>query len=196
MRLEEDFVLQLPFLLPEDGYSCDIVRGVPGGLVDFVAPLQQVGLCGMTPQPTSSGFWTIYMDNLDMTPLMSSPAPSDVSSSQQLPNSGQQQQLQQQQPEVQLIRLTKANSGMGLSIVAAKGVGKDKLGIYIKAVVEGGAAFHDGSLQAGDQLLKVDGQSLVGITQERAADIMMHTGQIVELEVAKQVSGHWSFVEE
>ena len=42
MRLEEDFVLQLPFLLPEDGYSCDIVRGVPGGLVDFVAPLQRV----------------------------------------------------------------------------------------------------------------------------------------------------------
>ena len=82
MRLEEDFVLQLPFLLPEDGYSCDIVRGVPGGLVDFVTPLQQVGLCAMTPQPTSSGFWTIYMDNLDMTPVMSSPAPSDVSSNQ------------------------------------------------------------------------------------------------------------------
>ena len=146
----------------------------------------------MTPQPTSSGFWTIYMDNLDMTPVMSSPAPSDVSSNQpqqqqqqQQPNGGQQQQLQ---PEVQLIRLTKANSGMGLSIVAAKGVGKDKLGIYIKAVVEGGAAFHDGRLMAGDQLLKVDGKSLVGITQERAADIMMHTGQVVELEVAKQVS--------
>ena len=54
--------------------------------------------------------------------------------------------------------------------------------------MEGGAAFHDGRLQAGDQLLKVDGKSLVGITQERAADIMMHTGQIVDLEVAKQVS--------
>ena len=53
--------------------------------------------------------------------------------------------------------------------------------------MEGGAAFHDGRLQAGDQLLKVDGKSLVGITQERAADIMMHTGQVVELEVAKQV---------
>ena len=36
------------------------------------------------------------------------------------------------------------------------------------------------------QLLRVDGQSLVGITQERAAEIMMHTGQVVELEVAKQ----------
>ena len=70
----------------------------------------------------------------------------------QQPNGGGQQQ---QQPEVQLIRLTKANSGMGLSIVAAKGVGKDKLGIYIKAVVEGGAAFHDGRLQAGDQVKAV-----------------------------------------
>ena len=36
------------------------------------------------------------------------------------------------------------------------------------------------------QLLRVDGQSLVGITQERAAEIMMHTGQVVDLEVAKQ----------
>ena len=28
VTLEEDWVLQLPFLLPEDNYSCDIVRGV------------------------------------------------------------------------------------------------------------------------------------------------------------------------
>ena len=75
---------------------------------------------------------------------------------------------------------------MGLSIVAAKGVGKDKLGIYVKAVVENGAAFHDGRLQPSDQLLSVDGKSLVGITQDKAAEIMMHTGPVVELEVAKQ----------
>merc|ERR1711892_569381 len=90
-----------------------------------------------------------------------------------------------QEPEVATIRLSKTN-GMGLSIVAAKGVGKEKLGIYIKAVVEGGAAWQDGSLQAGDQLLAVDGQSLVGITQERAAEIMTRTGPVVTLEVAKQ----------
>ena len=107
---------------------------------------------------------------------------------------GHQQQQQQQmpqmmknEPEVQVIKLQKShNSGMGLSIVAAKGVGKDRLGIYIKAVVDDGAAFHDGRLQAGDQLLKVDGHSLVGITQERAAEIMVKTGQVVELEVGKQ----------
>ena len=41
---------------------------------------------------------------------------------------------------------------MGLSIVAAKGVGKDKLGIYVKAVVDNGAAHHDGKLK----LFKLD----------------------------------------
>ena len=55
VRLEEDYVLMLPFLLPEDGYSCDIVKGVPGGLTEFIAPLQRGGLCVMTPQPTSLG---------------------------------------------------------------------------------------------------------------------------------------------
>ena len=115
-------------------------------------------------------------------------------------------QQQQPEPEIQAIRLKKANGGMGLSIVAAKGIGKDKLGIYVKAVVDNGAAYHDGRLQPGDQvivyifclhilftyfvyifclhilqLLKVDGTSLVGITQEKAAEIMMHTGQAVEV---------------
>ena len=90
-----------------------------------------------------------------------------------------------EEPEIHSIRLSKTN-GMGLSIVAAKGVGQDRLGIYIKAVVEGGAAWQDGRLGAGDQLLMVDGQSLVGITQERAAEIMMRTGSVVTLEVARQ----------
>lgn len=61
VRLEEEPELALPFLLPEDGYSCEVVRGVPPGLVDFVAPLQHAGLCRLTAQPTSNGLWTVYM---------------------------------------------------------------------------------------------------------------------------------------
>lgn len=196
VMLEEDFVLMLPFLLPEDGYSCEVVRGVPGGLSEFIGPLQRAGLCIMTPQPTSLGYWTIYMDILSGPPMGaggSQRSPSEMSFDQHPAQIQHLQQMQHQrhlngsqEPEIMNIKLIKANGGMGLSIVAAKGVGKDKLGIYIKAVVENGAAFHDGRLQPGDQLLKVDGTSLVGITQERAAEIMMHTGQIVELEVAKQ----------
>lgn len=68
VRLEEETDLQLPFLLPEDGYSCDIVRGVPSGLAEFLNPLQHAGLCNMNPQPTSSGYWTIYMHEADTRP--------------------------------------------------------------------------------------------------------------------------------
>lgn len=61
VRLEEDPELALPFLLPEDGYSCEVVRGIPAGLVEFVGPLQHAGLCRLSAQPTSSGLWTVYM---------------------------------------------------------------------------------------------------------------------------------------
>lgn len=43
VQLEEDPDLQLPFLLPEDGYSCDVVRNLPNGLQDFLEPLLQRG---------------------------------------------------------------------------------------------------------------------------------------------------------
>lgn len=58
----------------------------------------------------------------------------------------------------------------------------------MQAVVKGGAAWHDGRLQAGDQILKVDDRGLVGITQERAAEIMIQTGQVVELVIAKRAA--------
>ena len=43
VRLEEDQDLHLPFLLPEDGYSCDTIRGIPNGLPEFMKPLQNQG---------------------------------------------------------------------------------------------------------------------------------------------------------
>lgn len=43
VQLEEDPDLQLPFLLPEDGYSCDVVRNVPNGFQEFLEPLCQRG---------------------------------------------------------------------------------------------------------------------------------------------------------
>ncbi|XP_043480029.1 afadin isoform X3 [Leptopilina heterotoma] len=179
IRLEEEPTLALALLLPEDGYSCEVIRGVPPGLAEFLLPLQRDGLCRMAPQLTSSGFWTIYM--IDHHNNFRSPSAMSNRSGN-FSHIGQNQG----QPEVQVIKLHKSTNGMGLSIVAAKGAGQDRLGIYIKSVVAGGAADTDGRLTAGDQLLKVDGQSLVGITQEKAAEYLVRTGPIVTLEVAKQ----------
>ncbi|KAJ8680884.1 hypothetical protein QAD02_016671 [Eretmocerus hayati] len=176
IRLEEEPTLNLALLLPEDGYSCEVIRGVPPGLAEFLAPLQRDGLCRMAAQPTSSGYWTIYMIDHFRSPSAMSNRSLGYPQVAQTPS----------QPEIQIIKLHKSSNGMGLSIVAAKGAGQEKLGIYIKSVVAGGAADADGRLSAGDQLLKVDGQSLVGITQEKAAEYLVRTGPIVTLEVAKQ----------
>ncbi|XP_058467035.1 afadin isoform X2 [Malaya genurostris] len=167
IRLEESPELPLALLLPDDGFSCDVVRGIPAGLVDFLSPFQMANMCRLASQPTSIGLWTVYMHQFNGR------SPSVMSS--KLP-----------QPEIQIIKLHKNANGMGLSIVAAKGAGQERLGIYIKSVVTGGAADLDGRLQAGDQLLEVDGQSLIGITQERAADHLVRTGPVVTLKVAKQ----------
>ncbi|XP_042528314.1 afadin isoform X5 [Dipodomys spectabilis] len=203
VQLEEDPDLQLPFLLPEDGYSCDVVRNIPNGLQEFLDPLCQRGFCRLIPHIRSPGTWTIYFEGADYE-------------SQIIRENTELAQPLRKEPEIITVTLKKQN-GMGLSIVAAKrichvcdtegrpskrkqelphvctlqdsmvqGAGQDKLGIYVKSVVKGGAADVDGRLAAGDQLLSVDGRSLVGLSQERAAELMTRTSSVVTLEVAKQ----------
>nr|XP_019567957.1 PREDICTED: afadin isoform X3 [Rhinolophus sinicus] len=172
VQLEEDPDLQLPFLLPEDGYSCDVVRNIPSGLQEFLDPLCQRGFCRLVPHARSPGTWTIHFEGADYE-------------SHLLHENTDLAQPLRKEPEVITVTLKKQN-GMGLSIVAAKGAGQDKLGIYVKSVVKGGAADVDGRLAAGDQLLSVDGRSLVGLSQERAAELMTRTSSVVTLEVAKQ----------
>ncbi|KFO37423.1 Afadin, partial [Fukomys damarensis] len=242
VQLEEDPDLQLPFLLPEDGYSCDVVRNIPNGLQEFLDPLCQralmfphpqrnkggvgrdeackamkdeergagagkgepmcaqeerkkgraavwscwsalapppnicsvvAGFCRLIPHTCSPGTWTIHFEG------------ADYESHLMRENTELASILRMKEPEIITVTLKKQN-GMGLSIVAAKGAGQDKLGIYIKSVVKGGAADVDGRLAAGDQLLSVDGRSLVGLSQERAAELMTRTSSVVTLEVAKQ----------
>lgn len=61
VRLEEPSELALALILPDDGYSCDVVRGIPVGLVDFLTPLQNMGMCRLAAPPNSIGLWTVYM---------------------------------------------------------------------------------------------------------------------------------------
>ncbi|XP_061899231.1 afadin isoform X2 [Entelurus aequoreus] len=160
VRLEESLHLHLPFLLPGGGHSCSSVTGIPPGFRDFLEPVSRRGLCSLAFQKHPEGDWTVFFTE-------SPPSPSLGARSVK-------------------VTLKKAlGSGVGVSIVAAKGAGQDHLGIYIKSIVKGGPADTSGQLTAGDQLLSVDGQSLLGLSQERAAAIMMQTGPMVTLQVAK-----------
>ncbi|XP_072767977.1 afadin [Nerophis lumbriciformis] len=163
VRLEESLHLHLPFLLPEGGHSCSSVTGIPPGFRDFLEPVSRRGLCSLAFRKHPEGDWTVFFT--ESTPSRETPS------------------LEARSVTVTLKKAL--GSGVGVSIVAAKGAGQDHLGIYIKSIVKGGPAETSGQLAAGDQLLSVDGQSLLGLSQERAAAIMMHTGPMVTLQVAK-----------
>lgn len=43
VRLEESLDLRLPLLLPEGGFSCDTMTGIPLGFLEFLEPVSQKG---------------------------------------------------------------------------------------------------------------------------------------------------------
>ncbi|XP_062273053.1 PDZ domain-containing protein 2 [Scomber scombrus] len=84
------------------------------------------------------------------------------------------------------MHLVKGQEGLGIQITGGRGSKRSPHGIIIAYIEEGGAIHRDGRLHAGDELLMVNGQSLVGLTHQEAVAILRSTTGLVQLVVASR----------
>ncbi|XP_041086144.1 syntaxin-binding protein 4 isoform X1 [Polyodon spathula] len=74
---------------------------------------------------------------------------------------------------VHSIDFTDCENGLGIKVIGGvKELTGEEHGVFVKRILPGGLASSDGHLQPGDQILEVNGESLIGVTSDRAVDIL------------------------
>ncbi|XP_069068427.1 partitioning defective 3 homolog [Pleurodeles waltl] len=71
------------------------------------------------------------------------------------------------------IEFNGCSNGLGIKVIGGiREFCGEEYGVYVKRILPGGVAYSDGRLQPGDQILEVNGDSLLGITNEQAVDLL------------------------
>ncbi|KAM9137576.1 PDZ domain-containing protein 2 isoform 2-T2 [Pangshura tecta] len=93
---------------------------------------------------------------------------------------------QQEGCHIWKMHMVKGTDGLGIQITGGRGSKRSPHGIIVAHVEEGGSAHRDGRLTAGDELLMINSQSLVGLSHQEAVAILRSATGLVELVVASR----------
>ncbi|OWF52879.1 syntaxin-binding protein 4-like [Mizuhopecten yessoensis] len=86
--------------------------------------------------------------------------------------------------DAELIVYKDCSKGLGIKICGGCSVdGRESNGIFVKRTLPGGLADIEGHLQQGDQILEVNGESLEGVTNERAVSILRQASASSKVEM-------------
>ncbi|KAJ8005587.1 hypothetical protein DPEC_G00119490 [Dallia pectoralis] len=91
------------------------------------------------------------------------------------------------------MHMLKTEEGLGIQITGGRGSKRSPHGIIVAHVEKGGATQRDGRLKPGDELLMINGQSLVGLSHSDAVAILRSTAGLVQLVVASREESEVDF---
>ncbi|XP_032887674.1 PDZ domain-containing protein 2 isoform X2 [Amblyraja radiata] len=91
------------------------------------------------------------------------------------------------------MHMVKGSDGLGIQITGGRGSKRSPHGIIITSVEEGGSAQRDGRLKSGDELLMINGHSLVGLSHQEAVALLRSAAGLVQLVVASRDESEINF---
>jgi len=87
------------------------------------------------------------------------------------------------------VELVKDKKGLGITIAGYVCEKEDISGIYVKSIAPDSAADLSGKIQLNDQIIEVDGISLLEFTNHEAVEVLRKTGKVVNLKLARFLKG-------
>ncbi|XP_017732713.1 PREDICTED: inaD-like protein isoform X3 [Rhinopithecus bieti] len=87
---------------------------------------------------------------------------------------------------VELVK--KDGQSLGIRIVGYVGTSHtgEASGIYVKSIMPGSAAYHNGRIQVNDKIVAVDGVNIQGFANQDVVEVLRNAGQVVHLTLVRR----------
>ncbi|XP_040613065.1 inaD-like protein isoform X2 [Mesocricetus auratus] len=87
---------------------------------------------------------------------------------------------------VELVK--KDGQSLGIRIVGYVGTAHsgEASGIYVKSIIPGSAAYHNGQIQVNDKIVAVDGVNIQGFANQDVVEVLRNAGEVVHLTLVRR----------